>query len=223
MKNLLKHSVRNLLIYFSPKWHNKKVCSADGLWNDYFKRAEGHMNIQWDEIIWPIIKDFDFEAVLELAPGAGRNTEKLAEISNTIHAIDMNDYVLEQLRNRFGKYSGKCNLNFYKNNGSNLKMINDGAISVIYSWDAMVHFDKTVIRDYVKEFSRVLKKNGMGFVHHSNLGTTANSDIRLNPHMRSNMSKELFAKYCVENGLQLIKQTDQNWGEITDCISIFRK
>ena len=223
MENTVKTFWENLLLAVSPKRKNKKFCSTNGLWNEYFTMAEPSMDREWNEIIWPAIKDFNFEAVLELAPGAGRNTEKLALVARIIHAVDLNEYALEQLRGRFENHTGPCRLCFHKNEGSDLKMIENSSITFIYCWDAAVHFDKTVLSDYIKEFSRVLKPGGTGFVHHSNLGSSGKSDISLNPGWRSNMSKELFKKYCEKNGLEIISQIDLPWGEITDCASVFRK
>jgi ubiquinone/menaquinone biosynthesis C-methylase UbiE len=217
-KNLL-----NLAGSLAPKWYNKKICATDGLWNDYFKAAERNIDAEWNEIIWPVVQSFNFETVLELAPGAGRNTEKLAQVASTIHAVDLNEYALTQLRQRFQDYAGDCNLYFHQNEGSDLNMIADNSITFIYCWDAAVHFDKTIITDYVAEFSRVLAPGGTGFFHHSNLGASAKTDIRLNPHMRSNMSKALFADYCAHNGLHILNQIDLDWGDITDCISLFQK
>jgi len=217
------NALKDLIIFLMPKWYNKRVTSKEGLWNWYFSLAEPHMDHQWEGIIWPVIKDFDFENVLELAPGAGRNTVKLAQVSRAVHAVDMNEYALKQLRERFKDYKGACQVRIYKNDGSHLPMLADRSVTFIYCWDAAVHFDKTVIRDYVGEFARVLKPNGMGFIHHSNLGAAAKPDIRLNPHGRSNMTKELFVEYCNQHGLQVVQQIDQPWGKITDCISVFRK
>ena len=84
-------------------------------------------------------------------------------------------------------------------------------------------FDKIVIKDYVKEFSRVLVKGGRGLIHHSNLGESASDDISKNPHLRSNMSKDLFKEYCSMFGLNVDLQKIINWGEIDDCISVFSK
>ncbi|NIM16890.1 MAG: methyltransferase type 11, partial [Candidatus Aminicenantes bacterium] len=96
-------------------------------------------------------------------------------------------------------------------------MIKADSITAIYCWDAAVHFDKSVMRDYIKEFSRVLKAGGRGFIHYSSLGQSAKSDIRKNPHWRSNMDKDLFGQYCEEYGLQVIKQFNLAWREIPDC------
>jgi len=222
-KGTARRSLDRAMITFSPKWYNKRFCSREGLWDGYFSRAEQSMATSWDQIIWPIIKDFDFDMVLELAPGAGRNTEKLAEVARVIHAVDLNEYALKRLRERFQSFAGKCELHFHQNRGSDLAMIDDCSITFLYCFDAAVHFDRTVMKAYVREFARVLRINGVGFVHHSNLGATAHVDIRKNPSWRSNMSKELFAQYCGSNGLQLIEQIELPWNTIVDCISVFRR
>lgn len=207
----------------SPKRANLMQCGEEDLWNEYFERAEADMDAQWRDVIFPLIRDFDFETVLELAPGMGRNTEKLSALAKKIYAVDYNRYALEQCRERLGEQVGDCRIEYHANNGTDLAMIADGAISAIYCWDAAVHFDKEVIADYVAEFARVLKPGGRGFVHHSNLGARADKDIKKNPHWRSNMSKELFAELCRRSGLRVSSQTDVAWGEITDCASIFTK
>ena len=223
LKKAARKQLDKLIAIFLPKRLNQRVSSSNGLWNHYFTLAEDAIDHQWDTMIWPVIKDFDFDTVLELAPGAGRNTEKLAQLAGTIHAVDLNEYAIEQTRQRFQNYTGDCKLYFHTNDGSDLGMIKDNTITCVYCWDSAVHFDKEIIRDYVKEFARVLKAGGMGFIHHSNLGASANGDIRKNPHWRSNMSKELFEEYCKENALELVSQTDLPWGKITDCISVFQK
>ena len=206
-----------------PKWYNKRFCAAEGMWDGYFSMAEPGMAGSWDRIIWPIIKDFDFDTVLELAPGAGRNTQKLMQVARVIHAVDMNEYALRKLRARFQTATRRCELHIHQNQGSDLAMIPDSSVTFIYSWDSAVHFDKAVLKEYLKEFFRVLRPNGAGFIHHSDLGAGAHVDIRKNPHWRSNMSKELFADYCQRHGLEIIEQIGLPWPPIVDCISVFRK
>ena len=140
-----------------------------------------------------------------------------------LHAVDMNEYALRKLRARFRSMPTQCELHIHKNRGSDLATIADCSITFIYSWDSAVHFDKAVLKDYVAEFSRVLKPKGAGFIHHSNLGDRAHVDIRRNPHWRSNMSKELFADYCYRHGLEIIRQIDLPWPPIVDCVSVFQK
>ena len=223
MNRVLKHLAKRLAAAVVPKWYNKKYCSVDGLWDDYFEAAEANIDNEWNDTIWPIIRDFDFDTVLELAPGAGRNTEKLTGHARVIYAVDLNEYALQKCRQRFRDYSGPCELHFLRNSGDRLEMIAGESITAVYSWDSAVHFEKGVIRRYVKEFARVLKTNGQGFVHHSNLGPSASADITRNPGRRSAMSKELFRSFCRESGLEVIDQIDIPWAETIDCASVFRK
>jgi hypothetical protein len=134
---------------FFTKWYNERFCSRDGMWDPYFTEAEPAMANSWNQTIWPVIKDFDFDTVLELAPGAGRNTEKLARFARIIHAVDMNEYALRKLRARFQCGPRRCGLHTHRNHGNDLAMIPDGSITFIYSWDSAVHFDKAVLKDYV--------------------------------------------------------------------------
>ncbi len=200
---------------------NKLQCSQKGLWNDYFQNAERDIDAQWKEIIWPLIREFDFTAVLELAPGAGRNTEKLCSLSKKIYAVDYNEYALDRCRKRLGESFQGCEIIYCCNNGSDLRMIPDKGISAVYSWDAMVHFDKSIIADYIAEFARILGPGGRGFIHHSDLGEKANKSIRRNPMGRSNASREFVAAECARNGLAVALQKDLPWGDICDCVTIF--
>lgn len=102
-------------------------------------------------------------------------------------------------------------------------MIKDQSISFIYCWDAAVHFEKSIMKSYIAEFSRILRPGGKGFVHHSDLGDAADSDILKNPSWRSNVNKKLFREYCEEAGLKVVNQVALPWGQIKDCISVFQK
>lgn len=222
--NWLRRFVESVTVRLLPsKNANLRQCGEEDLWDEYFERAEADMNAQWSEIIFPLIRDFDFETVLELAPGKGRNTEKLSALATRIYAVDYNKSALEQCRHRLGENFGGCQISYHANSGTDLAVIPDDSITAIYCWDAAVHFDKEVIADYVAEFARVLRAGGKGFVHHSNLGGRAAKDIKKNPHWRSNMSKEIFAELCRRNNLSVLSQTDIAWGEINDCASIFIK
>lgn len=212
------------VVPFLPrKYANLLQCSKPGLWNRYFIDAETSMQTEWDSIIWPLIENFNFDAVLELAPGAGRNTERLSAISKKIYLVDYNSYALEQSRTRFDSSYRGCDIEYYVNDGTDLKMIKDDAISAIYCWDAAVHFDKSILNGYIQEFSRVLRVGGRGFIHHSNLGDKANKNIKKNPGWRSNVSKESFAEMCEVNGLHIVAQIDIPWVSTVDCGTTFEK
>ncbi len=195
----------------------------------YYADAEPYMDRQWDKIIYPLIRGHDFSTVLELAPGHGRNTEKLRHLAKAIHLVDVNATCIEACRTRFGIEKDGCEFFYYVNDGNFLSAIKSASISFIYSFDSMVHFDKLVVKDYLGEFKRVMLPNAVGFVHHSNYGAIRpNSDWATNYGTRSDMSAKLFSGYCEEIGLRVVSQRLlglQDWigMEGLDCISIFRK
>jgi ubiquinone/menaquinone biosynthesis C-methylase UbiE len=180
------------------------------------------MHSQWTEDIYPHIKDFNFEICLELAPGHGRNTNMLKEYAKEIHLVDVNESCIVACRNRFGDTDGNCHFFYYVNDGHTLKEMQDDSMTCLYSWDAVVHFDKLVVRDYIHEFARVLRSGSYGFVHHSNYGKKEqHNEWMKNPGWRSNMTAELFQKYCNEARLDNIKQ--ELIRDDLDCISVFQK
>jgi hypothetical protein len=93
----------------------------------------------------------------------------------------------------------------------------------------MVHFDKLVVKDYVREISRVLRREGTAFLHHSNLGSIfPNSNWTKNHGSRSNMSAELMSTFARETGLtvkfQRLSGKGDGWGmDDLDCLSLLKK
>jgi ubiquinone/menaquinone biosynthesis C-methylase UbiE len=205
---------------------NLEECSVPNQWSGYFEEAEGYMPETWEDFLWPKIRGADFSSVLEIGPGAGRNTAMLSQHAKEIYCVDLNEYALKRCRERFANYGGSCVFHFHRNDGHSLPMIHDDSITFIYSYDSMVHCSKEVMRSYIREFSRVIRPNGLGFIHHSNLGAASSKrSFKENPHWRTDMSKSLFARYCDQAGLRCVEQKVINWGEARDldCISIFTK
>lgn len=204
---------------------NIEECKLAHQCTPYFDDAEPHMDIQWENKIWPLIKDFDFSNVLELAPGYGRNTERLLRYAQKIHLVDVNKICIDKCRERFANYKGNCKIYYHINDGKSIPDISSNSITTIYSWDSVVHFDKLVVKEYMKEFARLLAPGGKGFIHHSNYGVISqSSDWRSHPHNRSNMTRDLFREYAESNGLVITLQKLIDW-EIKDldCISLFEK
>jgi SAM-dependent methyltransferase len=205
---------------------NLETCSRPELWKDWFDEAESAMEAQWRDPIWPLIRRADFQSVLELAPGAGRNSARLKEHAGTLHLVDLNRYALERCRERFRDHAGPCRIEYHENDGQSLACLPDASISLVYSWDSMVHFERTVVERYVREFARVMRPGAWGFVHHSNHGAQSDDpDIEHAPHLRSNLSSELFGEYCRASGLWRTHALVFDWGgaKESDCISLLLK
>jgi SAM-dependent methyltransferase len=205
----------------------------------YFNTAERVIGRQWEYFIWPRIKDADFSMVVDLACGHGRNTARLAPLSDRVIAVDINTECVEFVRARF---AGQPKVSVVKTDGASLASVNSGSATLVYCWDAMVHFEPEVVEAYVREIARVLAPGGRGFIHHSNWINGKGQDFKTQPNWRNFMSRELFANYLRDCGLQIISQDVINWDEskpwwktlwglrpskrpfpAMDCISSFRK
>ena len=192
-------------------------------WKDrpYFNEAEQYMEQQWREAVWPFIHSADFSSVLDLAAGHGRNSEKLKQHAKKIHIVDINRENIDFCQKRF---AADDRFTFTQNDGCSLDFLPAASISLVYCFDAMVHFDSDVVRTYLREFARVLQPNGLGFCHHSNYTQNPGGDVHKNPGWRNFMSQALFAHYCRKEGLVVVKSKVIDW-ELpgSDCITLFRK
>jgi len=205
---------------------NIQVCSQQNLWADWFVKAEPAINAQWADIIWPIIHGADFTTTVEIGPGGGRNSERLKEVASLLFLVDLNDYALATCRERFKAFKGRCDIRYVKTDGVSLPGISDASVTFVYSWDSMVHCDKTVIEKYMEEFARVMKPGAKGFIHHTDYGARdVVQDIDSAPHFRSNMSKGEFARQAAKYGLLVTRQDLLDWADepSLDCISQFQK
>jgi SAM-dependent methyltransferase len=195
----------------------------------YYAAAEPEMDWQWNSLILPFIGSVDSTNVLELGPGHGRNSEKLSQSAAEIYLVDVNKTCIDACRARFGDVHNDCRFYYHVTNGDSLPFIPDSSITFIYSFDSMVHFDKTIVRAYLREFHRVMKPGATGFLHHSNYGAMRpNSDWAQNPGNRSDVSALLFAKYCAEFDLEVTDQRMHGLAEgrgikDLDCVTLIRK
>ena len=193
---------------------------------DYFAAAEPAMDEQWRGLVWPRIGKLDLTRVLDLAAGHGRNSAKLRDVAGTVVIVDINDECLDACRRRF---EGDPRFRYVKTDGATLAGVADASITLVYSFDSMVHFAPEVVRSYLRECRRVLVPGGHGFCHHSNYTGNPDGDFRASPHWRNHMSRELFARYCGEAGLDVVRSDVIDWGQPPDfyagldCLTVFRK
>ena len=211
------------------KWKSTIQCGhSHDVSKGYFIDAEPAMAAQWNKIIFPLIKDLNFTTVLDLACGHGRNTEFLRHLTKDLYLVDINQSCIDACRERFGDEKEGTRFHYYVTDGNHLQMIGTSSISLLYTWDSMVHFDKLIVRDYLNDIQRVLTPGGCAFLHHSNYGEKApDSDWARNSGTRSDMSGALMRDYAAAVGLEVVVQKIQGraegWGEDgLDCVSILR-
>lgn len=229
---LVVNRLADPLLPLLPSRIANRIHTRLGDWDDYYRVAEGQLDEQWDEVIWPAIHGFDFDTTLELSPGGGRNTERLSKLASELIVVDFNQDPLNRTEARLGTRQGNCRISYHRNNGSTLPMVPDDSVTAVYCWDAAVHFDKDVVKSYIAEFARVLKVGGCGFLHHSDLGESAHKNIQRNPDWRSNVSKGVVNDACQASGLSITMQQPVAWNwsmdqhreqNTVDCVTVFRK
>lgn len=203
------------------------MASESQVWrgHGYYDDAEQYMDEQWRAWIASQIADCDFTTVLDLAAGHGRNSARLLAKARKLYVVDLVEENVAFCRERF---AGDARVVCLRNNGYDLAGVPDGEITLLYSWDAMVHFDSDVVRSYLREFRRILAPRGRAFCHHSNWtgnpGGFDGLDGNVGPHRRNFMSRELFAHYAKKEGLSVVRQQLVKW-ELPDldCTSLVEK
>lgn len=193
------------------------------IWSDntYYPMAEEYMHTQWDSFIWPRIKDCDFSYIVDLACGHGRNSQKLIIHARHLVLVDICMKNLDICQSRFSFLSG---IEYLLCDGESIPTPADTA-SLVYCWDAMVHFEPEAVAKYLQDTYRTLKSGGIGFFHHSNYSGIQCTDWRYNPHARNQMTQELFCQSAIDAGLRIISSDIMDWCGCSglDCVTVVKK
>jgi len=188
--------------------------------NEYFAHAEPFMEPLWKQLLQPFLEGCDFTHTVDLAAGHGRNSIILSTLAERLTIIDIQPSNIEICRRRFGN---RKNIEFFVNNGFDMRPVRDEDVTLVYCFDAMVHFDSDVVRSYLCDTRRVLLPGGRGFFHHSNY--TGGDDWRTNVEARNFMSKVWFAHYAQKEGLKVLNQRLIEWSGIADldCLTLVER
>jgi ubiquinone/menaquinone biosynthesis C-methylase UbiE len=186
----------------------------------YFPLAEPHMIPLWEGLVQPMIEGCDFSHTIDLAAGHGRNSAILLTLAKRLTVMDIQPGNIEVCRRRF---SGREGIEFLVNNGFDLQPVRDRDVTLVYCFDAMVHFDSDVVRSYLRDTRRVLAPGGRGFFHHSNY--TGGCDWLTSPSGRNFMTKEMFAHYANKEGLTVLAQSIIDWSgqPHLDCLTLVER
>lgn len=188
---------------------------------EYYDQAEGLIDQQWETYVASFIEGADFTTTVDLAAGHGRNSAKLAPLCGHLYVVDINASNVDHCRYRFAESE---NVSCHLNDGYSLAFLDDSSISLVYCFDAMVHFDSDVVRSYLAETRRVLRPGGAGFFHHSNYTANPAGDFHDSPGWRNFMSAQVFEHYAAKEGLVTVKQRVVDWdAPATDCFSLVER
>lgn len=191
---------------------------------DEWSEVWGGPEYQWWGALYPRLMRFlPAGTILEIAPGFGRFTQYLLPFATRLIGVDLSQKCVEACRRRF---HDSPQASFLINDGVSFPMIDEGSVDLAFSFDSLVHAETHVLRSYVSELASKLSPNGVGFIHHFNIGAFRDPETDQIPfdnvHWRAeSCSAELFRSYCVESSLSCIGQEVVNWGgtELTDVFS----
>jgi len=185
--------------------------------------AWGGSDAQFFASILPRIRMYiPSKNILEIAPGFGRWTQYLINFSDEYTGIDLNEECVTHCKNRFSN-SGS-DVNFYVNDGKSLANIKDDSVDFVFSFDSLVHANAEVLEAYLEQLKNKFTTEGVGFFHHSNLGSFPERGDSTSNHYRDEVvTSDLFKTICERHGLVCISQEVINWGgdKLIDCLSVF--
>jgi ubiquinone/menaquinone biosynthesis C-methylase UbiE len=207
-------------------------------WNELYHWSEagepwssawGGSETQWYGTIFPRIHAFvPTGSILEIAPGYGRWTQMLKEKCRHLTIVDLSESCIDACKRRFHE---DTHITYHVNDGKSLAMIPDGTIDFVFSFDSLVHAEQDVIQTYLEQLARKLTPNGVGFIHHSNLGEYIDPATGELPEFIDNlawrslsMTARRLKEFCSAAGLQCIAQELVNWTPepiLNDCLSLF--
>jgi SAM-dependent methyltransferase len=179
----------------------------------------GGSEAQWFSCLYPRIhRCLPATRILEIAPGFGRWTHYLLSHCRQLIGVDLSEVCVEASRRRFAGQQAT----FYVNDGTSLAMVPDFSVDFVFSFDSLVHAEAPVLEAYVHQLARKLTLDGVGFIHHSNLGAyPAHTE---NPgHRAPSMTAERFLDITKSTDkLTCVSQELVNWAqtELVDCLSV---
>lgn len=195
---------------------------------DEWSKTWGRTEFLWWGTLYPRIAAFlPTSTILEIAPGFGRFTHFLKDMCDHLVVVDVTERCITACQERFATAT---NITYHLNDGKSLAMIPDRSIDFVFSFDSLVHAEADVLQVYLNQLAKKLKPNGVGLIHHSNIGAYRDQETGQlpfkNAHSRGeSMKAQLFEEYCREAGLQCITQELINWGtdpsQLIDSFSLF--
>lgn len=219
-------------------WNATSSWAAAG---DEWSGPWGSSEAQWWGTLLPRLHAFVPAAtILELGPGHGRWSQYLKRLCDELILVDLAENCIEACRARF---AADHHIAYHVNDGKSLEAVDDRSVDFAFSFDSLVHAEGDALEAYAQELARVLRPDGVGFIHHSNMGelrrraalarrvperlrrllTIKGMLVNLYAWRAETASAELFACACDSVGLTCIGQEKIAWEfgrYLTDVISV---
>jgi 2-polyprenyl-3-methyl-5-hydroxy-6-metoxy-1,4-benzoquinol methylase len=197
-------------------WQNTYNWEKQG---NEWSQTWGSPRMEWFATLLPRIQSFvPTGTILEIAPGFGRWTHFLKDLCKKLIVVDLSVTCIQACQKRF---SESTNIAYHVNDGNSLDMLEDASLDFVFSFDSLVHAEDNIIQGYLMQLSHKLKKDGVIFMHHSNLGSRL--DLLDNPDFErawrdNTMTAAKFVGFSQKVDLQCIRQELVNWANPSDCL-----
>lgn len=103
-------------------------------------------------------KDQIFNKALDFGCGVGRLTQALAKYFNEVYGIDIASSMIK-LAQKYNTNKGKCK--YFVNKTNDLLLFQSNFFDFIYSHITLQHMENRYTKNYLKEFIRIIKPNGL--------------------------------------------------------------
>ncbi len=219
-------------------WDSKDWPDEGESWSEWW----GDTGALWYGGILPRIHAFvPTGTILEIAPGYGRWTHYLRSLCDRLVLVDLSQQCIDHCSQRFGE---DHHIEYFVNDGRSLDMIEDCSLDFVFSFDSLVHAEADVLESYLGQLRTKLKPEGIGFIHHSNIGRYRRA-IRLAralpPRVMTRLvergmlpdliawraesvTAEVFSGLCERAGLRCVAQEEISWQRgfhLIDTVSVF--
>src|SRR4051812_3532337 len=209
----------------------ENVSVWDGMYDwsrrgDEWSDAWGGVSHHWWTTLFPRLQGYvPAGRVLEIAPGFGRWTHFLRDLCSELIIVDIAESAIAYCRERF---AADRHISAHVNDGGSLPMVECGSIDLAFSFDSLVHAERDVMAAYLGELARVLTRDGVAFLHHSNMGAYARGTYDPNNiHWRAtSVSATGIETLARTVGLSCVSQETVAWGNddlLNDCFSVITR
>lgn len=219
-------------------WNHESGWGSGG---DEWSGPWGGTESLWWGTLLPRIHAFAPAGVLvELGPGEGRWSRYLRHLAGQLVLVDVTEHSVEVCRRLF---EDDANVSCHVGDGFTLPMVADRSVDFAFSFDSLVHAESDVLESYAHELARVLKPEGIGFLHHSNMAEYRRAAavarripdrlrrrlivrglvVNVNAWRAESTSAEQFAQVCARAGLGCVSQELIAWEygrHLSDVISV---
>ena len=163
---------------YSRSWdgsHGKRYTHLGDEWNDdgteARERDENYFRIYAARFLRPDM------TVLEVGPGGGKWTVRIAPLVKKVVALDVAESMLERTRERCASL-GIDNVDYVLGNGQDFRPVASSSVDLFFSYDVFVHIALEDTFPYTGEIARTLRPGGLSVCHYA-IGTTPGSCARI--------------------------------------------